>query len=29
VVVGNDGVLYGATNGGGPSNNGTIFALKP
>jgi uncharacterized repeat protein (TIGR03803 family) len=29
VVVANDGVLYGATNGGGASNNGTIFAIKP
>jgi len=29
VVMGSDGVLYGATYYGGPSNVGTLFALKP
>jgi len=29
VVPGSGGVLYGTTTGGGPSNLGTVFALKP
>ena len=29
VVIGNGGVLYGTTVGGGASNNGTVFSVKP
>ena len=29
LVIGSGGVLYGATGGGGPANNGTLFSLTP
>src|ERR1700733_3382376 len=29
VIIGHGGVLYGTTEGGGTSNNGTVFSLTP